>query len=127
MPVIPVTLASSKAIAGRVLFFTYEIRNNYEILNTLLTYINCSFKVEKNKWLSDTGMHFFTANQYGMTMGKNVSPKGVRFIRKTAFNCYICYYGQVNSLCLKSSVASKWASKHLKGNIYFAGDGKFVV
>ena len=29
--------------------------------------MNCSFKVEKNKWLSDTGMHFFTANQYGMT------------------------------------------------------------
>ena len=27
----------------------------------------------------------------------------------------LCYYGQVNSLRLKSSVASKWASKHLWG------------
>ena len=26
-----------------------------------------------------------------------------------------CYYGEVNSLRLKSSVASEWASKHLKG------------
>ena len=34
-----------------------------------------------------------------------------------------CYYGQVNSLRLKASVASKWASKHLWGNTYFAGDG----
>ena len=25
----------------------------------------------------------------------------------------LCYYGQVNSLRLKSSVATKWASKHL--------------
>ena len=33
------------------------------------------------------------------------------------------YYEQVNSLQLKSIVASKWASKHLWGNIYFAGDG----
>ena len=24
-----------------------------------------------------------------------------------------CYYGQVNSLWLKSSVVSKWASKHI--------------
>ena len=38
-----------------------------------------------------------------------------------------CYYGQVNSLRLKSSVASKWASKHLWGNIYFAGDGTCAV
>ena len=29
------------------------------------------------------------------------------------------YYGQVNLQRLRSSVASKWASKHL----YFAGDG----
>ena len=35
----------------------------------------------------------------------------------------LCYYGQVNSLQLQSSVASKWASKHLWGTIYFAGDG----
>ena len=32
-------------------------------------------------------------------------------------------YGQVNLLWQKSSIASKWASKHLWGNIYFAGDG----
>ena len=37
----------------------------------------------------------------------------------------LCYYGQVNSLQLQSSVAlaSKWASKHLWGTIFFAGDG----
>ena len=36
----------------------------------------------------------------------------------------LCYYGQVNSLLLKSSVASKWTSKYFLGsNIYFAGDG----
>ena len=34
-----------------------------------------------------------------------------------------CYYGQVNSLQLKSSVVSKWASKRLWSNIYFAGGG----
>ena len=27
----------------------------------------------------------------------------------------LCYYGQVNSLRLKSSVASKWAGKHFCG------------
>ena len=37
----------------------------------------------------------------------------------------LCYYGQVNSLRLTSSVASKWASKHIGGNIYFAGDGSW--
>ena len=35
----------------------------------------------------------------------------------------LIYYGQVNSLQLQSSVVSKWASKHLWGNIYFAGNG----
>ena len=35
----------------------------------------------------------------------------------------LCYYGQVKSPRLKSSVALKWASKHLLGNIYFAGKG----
>ena len=61
--------------------------------------------------------------------------KGVRFSEKlqlTAALCNafdrsnkfdLCYYGQVNSLRLKSSVASKWASKHLWVNIYFAGNG----
>ena len=28
---------------------------------------------------------------------------------------YLCYYGQVNSVQLKSSVATKWGSKHLLG------------
>ena len=28
-------------------------------------------------------------------------------------NITICYYGQINSLRLKSNVASEWASKHL--------------
>ena len=35
----------------------------------------------------------------------------------------LCYYGQVNSLRLKSNAASKWAKNTFKGNIYFAGDG----
>ena len=30
-------------------------------------------------------------------------------------NITICYYGQVNSPRLKSSVASKWTSKHFWG------------
>ena len=54
----------------------------------------------------------------------NVTPKGVR---KTTVNCSTLmkfdrsnkfdfrYYRQVNSLRLKSSVASKWATKHLWG------------
>ena len=45
----------------------------------------------------------------------------MKFDRSNKFD--LCYYGQVNSLRLKSSAASKWASKHLWGNIYFAGDG----
>ena len=38
-------------------------------------------------------------------------------------NLWFCYYGQVNSLWLKSNIASKLASKHFGGTIYFAGDG----
>ena len=34
----------------------------------------------------------------------------------------LCYYGQVNSPQLKSSVTPKSAYKHLWGNIDFAGD-----
>ena len=47
----------------------------------------------------------------------------MKFDRSNKFD--FCYYGQVNSLRLKSSVASKWASEHLGGGgtIYFAGDG----
>ena len=57
-------------------------------------------------------------------------------VRKTAVNLPYCvmkfdrsnkldfrFKVQVNSLHLKSSVASKWASKHLWGTIYFASDG----
>ena len=35
----------------------------------------------------------------------------MKFDRSNKFD--LCYYGQVNSLRLKSSVASKWASEHL--------------
>ena len=37
-------------------------------------------------------------------------------------NTTVSNYVQVNSLRLKSNVISKWASKHLWGTIYFAGD-----
>ena len=39
------------------------------------------------------------------------------------YNTTISYYVQVNSLRLKSNVASKWESKHLWSTIYFAVDG----
>ena len=39
----------------------------------------------------------------------------------------LCYYGQVNSLRLKSSVASKWPVNTFRGNIYSAGDGTFQI
>ena len=45
----------------------------------------------------------------------------MKFDRSNKFD--LCYYGKVNSLRLKSSVASKWASKHIWGNNFFAGDG----
>ena len=35
------------------------------------------------------------------------------------YNKTISYYGQVNSLWLKSNVASKWASKKLWGPLFF--------
>ena len=38
-------------------------------------------------------------------------------------NLWFRYYGQVNSLRLKSSVATKWASKHLWGTFNFADVG----
>ena len=73
--------------------------------------------------------------QSGISTSKiNITAKRV-IVRKTAFNCStlmkidrsnkfdLCYYGQVNSLWLKSSVASKWATNTIGGNIYFAGDG----
>ena len=49
-------------------------------------------------------------------------PISLNYIGNTSY----CYYGQVNSVQIKSSVDSKWASKHLwggGGTIYFAGDG----
>ena len=49
----------------------------------------------------------------------------MKFDRSNKFD--LCYYGQVSSLRLKSSVASKWASNHLLGNIYFAGDGTILA
>ena len=48
----------------------------------------------------------------------------MKFDRSNKFD--LCYYGQVNSLRVKSSVVSKWTRKHLWGNIYFAGDGTSV-
>ena len=48
----------------------------------------------------------------------------MQFDRSNKF--YLCYYGQVISIRLKSTVASKWASKHLWGIIYFAGDETFI-
>ena len=52
---------------------------------------------------------------------KEIQHSVMKFDRSNKFD--LCYYGQVNSLWLKSSVASKWASKLLWGNIYFAGNG----
>ena len=60
-------------------------------------------------------------------------PKGVRFSEKLqnysvmkfdrSNKFDLCYNRQVNSLRLKSSVASKWASNTYGGNIIFAGYG----
>ena len=62
----------------------------------------------------------------------NGTPKGIKLSEKLQFlhhsvmkfDCSnkfdFCYHGQVNSLQLKSSAASKWASKHLWNIIYFA-------
>ena len=45
----------------------------------------------------------------------------MKFVRSNKFD--LCYYGQVNSLRFKSSVASKWAVNTYGGIIYFACDG----
>ena len=45
----------------------------------------------------------------------------MKFDHRNKFD--LCYYGQVISLRLKSNVASKWASKHLYGNFYYADNG----
>ena len=39
----------------------------------------------------------------------------IKFDRSNKFD--LCYYGQINSLRLKSSVASKWASTYLWGSV----------
>ena len=36
------------------------------------------------------------------------------------------FYGQVNSILIKSSAASKWATKHLWGYICFADDDTYA-
>ena len=38
-------------------------------------------------------------------------------------NLWLCYYGQVNSIWLKTNATSKWASKYRWGTICFAVDG----
>ena len=48
---------------------------------------------------------------------------------RTEFSCPLIHtreYVLVNSLQLKLSIASKWASKHLWGTIYFDVDGTFA-
>ena len=67
----------------------------------------------------------------------NVTIKGVRVSEKLQYSVMkfvcsnksdLCYYGQINSLRLKSGVASKWTSEvdlrngPLRSTIYFAGD-----
>ena len=50
----------------------------------------------------------------------------MKFDRSNKFD--FCYYGQVNSLRLKSSVATKRASTNtFGGTIYFAGDGTSFI
>ena len=49
----------------------------------------------------------------------------MKFDRSNKFD--LCYYGQVNSLWLKSNISSTSASKTLRGCIYFAGDVKHVT
>ena len=50
----------------------------------------------------------------------NLQHSVMKFDRSNKFD--FCYYGQVNSLRLKSCKASKWANT-FGGNTYFAGDG----
>ena len=52
---------------------------------------------------------------------KKLKHSVIIFDRSNKFD--LCYYGQVNSMRLKLSVASKCASIHFWGYIYFAGDG----
>ena len=49
----------------------------------------------------------------GARLSEKVQHSVMKFDRSNKFD--FCYYGQANSLRLKSSVASKWASEHLWG------------
>ena len=51
-------------------------------------------------------------------MSEKLHHSVMKFDRSNKFD--FCYYGQVNSLRLTASVALKWASKHLWGNILLA-------
>ena len=59
--------------------------------------------------------------KFTITSEINRTPKGIKKLQHSVMKSDrsnkfdFCYYGQVNSLRLKSSVASKWASKHLWG------------
>ena len=48
----------------------------------------------------------------------------MKFDRSNKFD--LCYYGQVNSLRLKSTVDSKWQVNTFGSTIYSAGDGSWV-
>ena len=47
----------------------------------------------------------------------------ISVVRNLLVHNTICYYVQVNSLRLKSSVSSKWQVNSIRGTIYFAVDG----
>ena len=48
----------------------------------------------------------------------------MKFDRSNKFDS--CYYGQVNSLRLKSSLVRNGQENTFEGNIYFAGDGTCI-
>ena len=70
---------------------------------------------QQNRWYPAKGVKVIT-----FIAAMNV----MKFDRSNKF--VLWYYGQVNSLRLKSNLDSKWASKHLWGNIYFAGNGSYI-
>ena len=53
----------------------------------------------------------------GVILSEKLQHSVMKFDRRNKFD--FCYYGQVNSLQLKYSVASKWARKHLWGKYNF--------
>ena len=48
-------------------------------------------------------------------LSEKLQHSAMKFDRSNKFDLRYYIYGQVNSLRLKSSVASKWGSKHLWG------------